>query len=64
MAIGGIIAYKKVSIKNKIVTNLLSLTGLLAISITVWIVNENHDFPGYWALVPTISAAMLIIAGN
>ena len=64
MAIGGIIAYKKISITNKILTNLLSFTGLLAILITIWIINENDDFPGYWALVPTISAAMMIIAGG
>ena len=64
MAIGGIIAYKKVSIQNVIVTNLLSFTGLLTIFVTVWIITEDDSFPGYWALLPTISAAMLIVAGS
>lgn len=64
MAIGGIIAYKKISIKNTIATNLFTFFGLLAIMITVMIISENDDFPGYWALVPTISAAMMIIAGG
>jgi len=32
--------------------------------ISIWIVDENSLFPGFWALVPTISAAFIILAGN
>lgn len=64
MAIGGIIAYKNLEISNTVGRNLLSALGIIAILTTVWIIDEESLFPGYWALVPTLSAGCIIIAGN
>ena len=64
MVIGGIIAYKNLEISNTVGRNLLSALGIIAILTTVWIIDEESLFPGYWALVPTLSAGCIIIAGN
>lgn len=31
---------------------------------TVWLINENSLFPGFWALIPTLGAAFILQAGN
>ncbi len=63
MAVGGIIAYSNKMIKHKILSNISSILGLSSISITIWYVNEDSLFPGYWALIPTIGAVLIIIGG-
>jgi len=63
MSIGGIIAYKKIEIKNTIINNILSILGALAILITSYIINEKSLFPGWWALIPTLSSACILQAG-
>ena len=64
MSVGGIIAFLNLKIENKIITNALSILSIIAIMTTVWILNENSLFPGFWALVPTLGAACIIQAGN
>ena len=64
MAVGGIVAYLNLKIQNKLVINLMSILSLIAIFTAVWIINEDSLFPGWWAIVPTLSAAALIMAGN
>ena len=64
MAVGGIVAYLNLKIQNKLVINLMSILSFIAICTTVWILNEDSLFPGWWAIVPTLSAAALIMAGN
>lgn len=63
MAVGGLIAYLDVKLKNKIINNALSIFGIVSIVITVWIIDESSLFPGFWALIPTLSAAAIIQAG-
>jgi peptidoglycan/LPS O-acetylase OafA/YrhL len=63
MSIGGLIAYQRIKIRNNIINNFLSFLGISAIIITVWIVNENSLFPGWWALIPTLSSGFIIQAG-
>jgi peptidoglycan/LPS O-acetylase OafA/YrhL len=63
MAVGGIIAYSDKMIQHKILSNISSILGLSSIFITIWYVNEDSLFPGYWALIPTIGAALIIIGG-
>jgi len=63
MSIGGIIAYKKIEIKNAIINNIFSILGTLAIIITSCIINEKSLFPGWWALIPTLSSACILQAG-
>lgn len=63
MAVGGIIAYSNKMITNKILSNISSIMGLFSILTMIWYVNEDSLFPGYWALMPTISAALIILGG-
>ena len=63
MAVGGLVAYLDIKIQNMQVRNALSVCGTGAIMITIWIVNETSLFPGFWALIPTLSAAAIIQAG-
>ena len=40
-----------------------ALVGLLAIVAGFWVINRTRGFPGYWALLPSLGAALLISAG-
>ena len=62
MAIGGILAYINLSIRNSKINNLLSFTAVAAILINVFIIDDESMFPGFWALVPTLSSACIIQA--
>jgi peptidoglycan/LPS O-acetylase OafA/YrhL len=65
MSIGGLIAYKKsTKYLNIYIVNILSIVGLASISTIIWFINDESEFLGYLALVPTLSAAFLILAGN
>lgn len=64
MAIGGIIAYKNITISNKRINNILSVIGTLFILTSVWMINEERLFPGFWAIVPTLGSAFIIQAGQ
>ena len=64
MSVGGLIAYSKVKLKLKVINNLLSFFAVFSIFTTVWYINEDSLFPGFWALIPTLSATFIIIASN
>ena len=64
MSVGGLIAYLNIKIQNKLISNLLSLVSIIAIMTTVWIIDEDSLFPGFWALIPTLGAACIIQAGS
>ncbi len=40
-----------------------SVIGLVAIVAGFWVINRTRNFPGFWALLPTLGAALLISAG-
>jgi len=63
MAVGGLVSYLSVKIQNKKINEALSITGTLLILVTVWILNDQSLFPGFWALIPTVAAACIIQAG-
>lgn len=64
MSIGGIIAFQNIKINTKYINEALSIIGTVGILVTVWIVNEQSLFPGFWALIPTLGAAFIIQAGD
>jgi peptidoglycan/LPS O-acetylase OafA/YrhL len=64
MSVGGLIAYMNSTVKNKILSNILSIASIIAIMTAVWIIDEDSMFPGFWALIPTLGAACIIQAGN
>ena len=43
--------------------NFMSITGSLLIAASFAVVNSKSVFPGWWALLPTIGATLLIAAG-
>ena len=43
--------------------NLCSIAGLLLLILGMILINKHRAFPGWWALMPTIGAVLLIIAG-
>ncbi len=42
----------------------MSSTATLAILVTIWLIDDDSLFPGFWALIPTLSSAFLIQAGS
>ena len=43
--------------------NGLSIIGLMLIMLGLMLLNKTRDFPGFWALLPTVGASLLIVAG-
>ncbi len=65
LAIGSIIALKPNFLNNqKDSKSLLSLLGFALIIYAVIFLDKNKLFPGYIALIPTIGASFLILAGS
>jgi len=62
MAVGGILAYLNINIKDKFVNNVLSIVALVALFVNVFVMSDRSLFPGFWALVPTFSSAFIIQA--
>src|SRR5262249_15453088 len=49
--------------RGKIVTNVAAATGFFLILIAVASLNDRTLFPGWWALLPTVGASLVICAG-
>ena len=57
-------AYLNIKFRNPLINNLLSSVGVAIILIGCYVMNDEFLFPGFWALIPTIGAIMIIQAGN
>jgi len=64
MAVGGLLAYLKIKSRNKNLNNSLSFVGIALILLFAWILDDKSLFPGLWALIPTLSSAFIILAGQ
>ncbi len=68
LLIGGILAYRfAVQGKSYLVfgsENLTAFLGLLLLGICNLVLNDRSPFPGWWALFPTVGAALVISAGQ
>ena len=65
LMVGGVLAYL-VRQKGEWLSrfgNLRSVAGLLLIVLSVFMLNREFAFPGYWALLPTLGAFLVISAG-
>jgi peptidoglycan/LPS O-acetylase OafA/YrhL len=60
MAIGGILAYGNLKITSRKINDILSTIAIMAILSTVFILDDSSKFPGYWALIPTLSSALIL----
>lgn len=49
---------------NTVVNQVLSILGLLLLSVGLLFINQDQLFPGGWALLPVMGTAMIILAGN
>jgi peptidoglycan/LPS O-acetylase OafA/YrhL len=49
---------------GRISRNLLAVLGLALILAAIFALNPQKHFPGWWALMPTIGAAFLILSGE
>ena len=62
---GALLAYYYSS--NQVVSqrfaNVLSLVGFILITLGLAMIKPNYSFPGWWALLPTLGAVLLIAAG-
>jgi len=45
-------------------SQIASVVGSLLIGVAVLVVRDTFDFPGWWALLPTLGSALVILAGE
>ncbi|EMJ92070.1 acyltransferase family protein [Leptospira alstonii] len=71
LMMGSILAYvtvfKKEHLNHKfsnLMNHLNSFFGLVLIGLAFYWINQDQSFPGWWALLPTIGAFLLISAGK
>lgn len=46
-----------------LLSNILSLAGLLLIAVSLFVIGKGLAFPGIWAVFPVLGASMIIFAG-
>ena len=69
LLIGSLLAYLTIFEKEKTLhfsskyANQLSIFGAVLLAISLILISKDNAFPGWWALLPTIAAASLIMAG-
>ncbi len=64
MAIGGILSTINLKLENKLLKNITSLLGMIGILFCAFRLNELIIYPGFYALIPTICASLIILAGK
>lgn len=70
LAVGGIVAWISIFATPSLSARLLTYRGWLSwigiglVLIGFWTIDENSLFPGYWALIPTIGTALLLVASG
>jgi len=50
--------------KGKTLENFQSFLGVFLLSIGFFLITKERIFPGWWALIPTLGAALIIAAGS
>jgi peptidoglycan/LPS O-acetylase OafA/YrhL len=66
LLIGGALAQlmlKCGTLKSPTANNLFAAGGSVLIATSLFAINENRTFPGWWALLPTLGTALLVGAG-
>jgi peptidoglycan/LPS O-acetylase OafA/YrhL len=56
-------AISRFAATTSVARNIASLGGIAAIAFAVFVVNRERTFPGWWALLPTSGAVLLLWAG-
>ncbi len=55
---------EKTESDGRTLSNLLSLLSVFLLAYGFWRINKNLRFPGAWALIPVMSAGLIILAGD
>lgn len=65
LMLGGVLAYAVLHRPERIEKhkNGQSALGFLLIAVALWSINTRSEFPGFWALLPTLGAFFIIAAG-
>ncbi len=66
LMIGGLLAFVMIK-KPKLLSGykpLASILGVLLIGIGLFVIDKSSRFPGFYALLPSLGAALIIFAGN
>ncbi len=50
--------------KDAYVVNVLSILGAFLLALSVWLLDKDSAFPGFWALLPVAGTALIIFAGH
>jgi peptidoglycan/LPS O-acetylase OafA/YrhL len=62
MSVGGLLAYLNFEVINIHLSNMYSSVAVLVIGLSSWLfISESSLFPGWWALIPTLSAVLIIL---
>jgi peptidoglycan/LPS O-acetylase OafA/YrhL len=68
LMLGSLLAYIDLNkidfFAGKISCNLISFLGLCLLLIGFIVIDAEKSFPGYWALLPTVGAFLIILAGK
>lgn len=49
--------------RNTSVANGLSFAGFLLLALGFFLINKDASFPGYWAFIPVVGSALIILSG-
>lgn len=63
MAVGGVLAFKPIKVTDDFQANTISVIGLIVILVGSFFLSELNLYPGWWALLPTLASAAVILAG-
>jgi peptidoglycan/LPS O-acetylase OafA/YrhL len=68
LMIGSIAAYREIHSTHRVqmslvLRNIIASAGLALLALAFALVQDGHGFPGWWALLPTTGALLLIQAG-
>ena len=63
-AFAALLEYRKQQCSNNYRNNIVSLFGLVLIGLSVFVLDSNTSFPGWWALLPTCGAFLVIAYGK
>ena len=55
---------RTLKIRSLVIANIFSITGSLLILLGLIFIDKQKAFPGWWAMLPTVGAGLIIFAGN
>ena len=64
LCLGGVIALCSIKIRSAVFSEIMSISGLLAIFCAMFLYNDKTPFPGFAAVLPVIGALLFIIAND